>query len=105
MHVVQVIPDGVAAAAGVKAGDLLVALGDVPLVVAQGQDPFDAFRSGYANREGEALPIRVRRGGQELVLPGTVRLRVVTTSSIVLDPAASPRALRVRHGLFAGVTE
>jgi predicted metalloprotease with PDZ domain len=103
VHVTQVVPGGVAADAGLKDGDLLLALGDVPLATGQG-DPFEKFRTTYATREGEDLPIKVRRDGQELTLPGKVRLRVVTTTRITVDPNASPKAVKVRHGLFAGVT-
>jgi len=105
VHVMQVIPGGVAASAGLQVGDLLLGLGEVTLVVNPGVDPFEKFRTTYANREGEALPIRVRRESQELVLTATVQLRVVTTRKIVVDPNASPKAARVRHGLFAGLTE
>jgi S1-C subfamily serine protease len=101
----QVIPGGVAASAGMEAGDLILSLGEVAMTVTPGVDPFEKFRTTYATREGQALPIRVRRGDQEVTLPATVQLRVVTTTKIVVDPAASPRAQKVRHGLFAGVTE
>ena len=51
-----------------------------------------------------SLPIRVRRGDQELTLAGTVRLVVLTQERLVLDPAASAKAQRIRHGIFTGTT-
>lgn len=105
VHVMQVIPDGVAARAGVEAGDIIVRLGEVSMAVAPGVDPFEKFRTTYASREGEALPIVVRRAGQEQTLAATVQLRVMTNMRIALDPNASPKALRVRHGWFTGTTD
>lgn len=105
VHVMQVIPGGVAASAGIEAGDLILSLGEVAMTVTAGVDPFEKFRTTYATREGEALPIRVKRGEQELTLPATVQLRVVTTTRAIVDPNASAKAIKVRHGLFAGVTE
>ncbi len=105
VHVMQVIPGGVAASAGMEAGDLLLSLGEVPMTFTPGVDPFEKFRTTYATREGQPLPIRVKRGDQELTLPATVQLRVVTTTRAVVDPNASPKAAKVRHGLFAGLTE
>jgi predicted metalloprotease with PDZ domain len=105
VHVMQVIPEGVAAKAGVQVGDLLLALGDVRMTVVPGQDPFEKFRSTYGSREGEALPITVRRDGNDVTLTGSVQLRVVTNTRIAIDPNASPKAIRVRHGWFTGTTD
>jgi predicted metalloprotease with PDZ domain len=104
VRVTGVIPGGAAAAAGVQAGDVLMALGDISLA-AGGGDPFDLFRKANAGREGADLPIKVRRGTQELTLAGQVHLVLVTSDRIAPDPSAPARAVRVRHGLFAGVTD
>lgn len=94
-------PDGAAAAAGVRTGDLLLALGEIKVT---GEPSFEQFRTAYGNRDGADLPIRVRRGGQELTLSGKVRLVVVTRQRLTLDPDASPRAQRIRHGILTGKT-
>jgi predicted metalloprotease with PDZ domain len=102
IRVAQVVPGGAAAEAGVETGDLMLALGEVNLTL-DGGDPFEKFRSTYADKEGADLPIKVIRNGKELTLPGKVHLRLVTTSRLVPDPNPSAKAARVRHGLFAGV--
>jgi predicted metalloprotease with PDZ domain len=98
-HVSNVTPGGAAAEAGVQAGDVLLALGDVAIT---GPESFDQFRSRYAARDGADLPIRVRRAGQDLTLNAKVRLVVITRHRVTLDLNASPKAARIRHGLFAG---
>ena len=100
-RVTMVAPDGAAAAAGVQAGDLLLALGDIAIT---GEPSFQQFRATYGNQDGASLPIRVRRGDQELTLAGTVRLVVLTQQRLVLDPNASAKAQRIRHGIFSGTT-
>ena len=98
-RITMVAPDGAAAAAGVQAGDLLLALGDIAVT---GEPSFQQFRATYGDKDGASLPIRVRRGDQELTLAGTVRLVVLTQERLVLDPAASAKAQRIRHGIFTG---
>ncbi|MBL8979137.1 MAG: hypothetical protein JNM53_12030 [Gemmatimonadetes bacterium] len=44
----------------------------------------------------------MRRGEQELTLTGRVRLATITEERLTFDPAASPKALRVRRGIFTG---
>lgn len=100
--VTTVQPDGAAAAAGLKVGDRILELGDVKVT---GEPAFQQFRERYAGKDGAPLPIKVLRAGQELTLNGTVRLVTFTNDRVALDPAASPKAIRVRHGLFAGVTD
>ncbi|MBK6781913.1 MAG: hypothetical protein IPG75_20595 [Gemmatimonadetes bacterium] len=52
----------------------------------------EPFRATYGDKDGASLPIRVRRGDQELTLTGTVRLVVLTQQRLVLDPDASAKA-------------
>jgi predicted metalloprotease with PDZ domain len=99
--VTYAVPGGAAAAAGIQAGDRLVRLGDAPVY---GDSSLVSFRKRYANLAG-TVPVIVSRAGQEV----TVQLAVQTRTDIVyhIDPApdASPKAARVRHGLFTGTTE
>jgi predicted metalloprotease with PDZ domain len=95
--VTSVDPAGAAAAAGLRAGDVLITVGSIPVDDVQFGE---RFRGQYATSpEGTALPIRIRRGGQEMTLegrlmfaPGEVRVEV--------DPAASDKAQRIRRGLL-----
>lgn len=100
--ILNLTPDGPAAAAGVKPGDILLALGDIPLT---SQQSFDTFRARYADQEGADLPIKVRRDGQTLTLKATVRLATLTTQTIAVDPKSSPLASRIRHGILRGTTD
>lgn len=61
--VMGVTPNGAAAAAGVKAGDLIQAIGDV---ATPNQSTFSAaMRAYYA---GDAVPLKIRRGDQALTI-------------------------------------
>lgn len=95
----EVQPGGVAQEAGVKVGDLLLALGDVEVM-----DPEfgTAFRDRFGRNEGDSLPIRVRRGTDTLTLNGVVRLVARVESRLDADPRAGGKAARVRHGILAG---
>ncbi len=98
-----VLPGGVADKAGMKAGDILLALGDLSV---DSPDFGAAYRAKFAkHQEGDSLPIKVRRGTDTLTLPGTVSLIARVEQRIVADSAASPRAARIRDGILTGKTE
>jgi len=101
IHVTLVAPGTAAEAAGLQPGDILLALGEVPV---QGDSSFDRFRAFYADKDGVDLPIRVRREGRDTVLSGKVRLVARTEMHLEADPNASAKAVQIRHGIFAGVT-
>jgi predicted metalloprotease with PDZ domain len=96
----QILPGGAAEEAGVKAGDVLVAIGDIAIT-----DPEfgSKFRERYGKDEGKPLPIQVRRAGQTMTLTGTVRLVPRVESRLAVDTAAAPKAVRVREGIFKGM--
>jgi predicted metalloprotease with PDZ domain len=95
----QVLPGGVAEAAGVKEGDQLIALGDVEIM-----DPAfgAAFRERFGKSEGDSLPIRVRREADTLTLHGIVRLIARVETRLDVDPNAGEKAARIRSGIFRG---
>jgi predicted metalloprotease with PDZ domain len=96
-----VLPGGPAQEAGVRAGDQLLALGDLPV----GRPDFGpAFRARYGKEDGASLPIKVRRGGDTLTLNSKVRLATRVERRIEADPAASPKAVRIRSGILKGRT-
>ena len=97
----QILPGGAAEEAGVKAGDVLVAIGDIAIT---DPDFGSKFRERYGKEEGKPLPIQVRRAGQTMTLTGTVRLVPRVESHLAVDEAASPKAVRVREGIFKGAT-
>jgi predicted metalloprotease with PDZ domain len=100
--VMQVVPGGVAADAGVQAGDTLISIGDVKISTV---DFGPQFRERYASREGEDLPIVVRRGGQEMTLMGKVRVVPQAVTRVDFDANASPKAQRIRTGLLKGAVD
>ncbi len=99
-RVTQLVPGGVAERAGVRAGDVLVRVGDVR--TRAGEDFGAEFRAAYADRAGAPLPIVVRRGGRTLTLDARVELAEQVVQRITLDPRASERAVRVRTGILTG---
>ena len=99
VRVVEVVPGGMAARAGVIAGDRLISVGEVEVDDASfGAD----FRRFYASREGERIEIVVRRGGEEVTLDGRIELAPVVNTRVT--PAAAPddKARRVRDGILTG---
>lgn len=101
--VTGVEPGGAAAAAGVRPGDYLVSIGDIPVRDATFAE---RFRAKYAAAEGGPLPLRVRRAGRELPLAATVRLVVTRVSyELSADRAAGEKARRIRSGILRGVVE
>jgi predicted metalloprotease with PDZ domain len=95
-------PDGAAAAAGVRVGDLLVQVGEIPVSDVN----FGVrFRSLYSQRQGDTIDVVVRRGSQTIRIPMVVRVVVRTQESVQFDRSASPKALRVRRGLLTGTTD
>lgn len=100
--VTSVAPGSAAEAAGVAAGDELVSVGGIQVRDA-GFGP--AFRAKYAGKTGTQYPIVVRRGGQEQTLNAEVREAVQVSSRLEIDPKASPKAARIRAGLFRGTID
>jgi predicted metalloprotease with PDZ domain len=92
---------GVAEAAGVKVGDHLISLGDIDIM-----DPSfaQAFRKRFGKDEGDSLAIKVQRGADTLTLHGKVRLVERTETRLDIDSKASPKAVRIRSGIFRGTT-
>lgn len=99
VRVSAVEPGSAAGVAGVRPGDVLLAVGSLTV-----DDPnFGVqYRARYAQApEGSALPIRVRRGRETLTLPAVIRYAVAGIA-ITEDPAASPKARRIREGILLG---
>jgi predicted metalloprotease with PDZ domain len=103
VRVTGLVPGGAAEVAGVQVGDVILTVGEVQISGVPG-DPFEQFRAKYAGQASAEFPIRVRRAGTELTLTGKIQLRLNTTRRLDADPAAGPKAVRVRHGLFTGST-
>jgi predicted metalloprotease with PDZ domain len=97
-----VTPDGAAARAGVRVGDVLLTIGGVAVSDA---DFGEAFRQRYASEpENSPLSIVVRRDGEMMRLDGKLTFDTQMTRRIEPDPAAPPKALRIREGMLRGTT-
>jgi predicted metalloprotease with PDZ domain len=93
---------GSAAAAGVRAGDYLLAINDLSVT---DQSFGEQFRAMFAAaREGQPITLRVRRGEQTLSFTATIRMASVAIT-IVPDPTATGRAARIRDGILRGTTD
>ena len=101
IRVMELAPGSAASAAGVRVGDVMVRVGDVAVA-----DPdFGAkFRLQYAGRPaGSPLPLTVKRGSETLTLRSALTYGP-TAPRIAEDPAATPRAVRLRNGILRGMT-
>ena len=101
VRVVEVQPGSPAEAAGLRPGDYLVQVGDIPV-----RDPGfgEQFRSRYAKAEGTTIPVKVRRGDQPIDMQMAVRMAVRTEQRLMLDPNASAKAVRIRNGILKGTS-
>ena len=100
--VTGLVSGGVAERAGIRVGDQLLRIGEV---VVNSPDFGPAYRQRYGTAaEGTPLVIVVRRAGQEVTLNGSVHFVDVVTTSIVPDPNASAKAVRIRNGIARGTT-
>jgi predicted metalloprotease with PDZ domain len=100
--VVANVQEGSSAAnAGVKPGDYLISVGDIPV---EDQQFGAKMRAKYgASVEGSPLQIKVRRGADTVVLAGKLQF---APGDVVLeaDPAAKPKAVKIRNGILKGTT-
>jgi S1-C subfamily serine protease len=95
----KVEEDASAAAAGVREGDYLLSIGDIPVTDEQFADKFRAKFGSAA--EGSPVSLKVRRGGQVLTLTGKLRF-APGDIELAPDPAASAKAVRIRNGILKG---
>jgi predicted metalloprotease with PDZ domain len=99
--VTGVAPGSAAAVAGIEPGDQLLRVGEVEV-----KDEGFAllFRARYDKAEGTTIPVLVRRGEVERTLQMPVRRETIIDTRLAWDPAASPKAARIRHGILTGTT-
>jgi len=99
-RVSDLVPDGAAAAAGVQVGDYLVRAGPVEIDDAAS---FDEFRAHFAEKpEGTPYAVVVQRGDAEVTLELELRISEQIERSLIEDPDASDRAIRIRESLLSG---
>jgi predicted metalloprotease with PDZ domain len=88
-----------AAAAGVREGDYLISIGDIPVTDEQFAEKFRAKFERAA--EGSPIALKVRRAGSLLTLAGKLRFAPGDVE-LAADPHASAKAVRIREGILRG---
>jgi predicted metalloprotease with PDZ domain len=95
-----VVPGSTGARAGIRVGDHLVSVGQIQM---HGDSSWMALNQRYGTSADSTLTVVVRREGGEI---GTLTTQIVRVARpegrLVIDPNASAKAARVRHGLFTG---
>jgi predicted metalloprotease with PDZ domain len=99
--VTNVVPGSPAAESGIRLGDQLVSLGDLPIDPSFGA----AFRARYRGRVGTQVPVVVRRDGRDVSLSLTVREAVRVEERLEYDRRAILKPARIRQGILKGTTE
>jgi len=99
VRITQIAPTGAAAVAGAHVGDRFVSIGDVTIA---GDDSFETLRSRYAGTTTTTLPLVVRRGAGSITLQLPVRLSARTRTRVLPLANATPKAVRIRHGILTG---
>ena len=100
--VAEVEPGSAAAEAGIRRGDRLVSLGGIPV---DAPDFPERVRSAYGSGAEPRLPVGLRRGSRNVTLTVPVTYVPVIEYSIIADPAASAKSVRIRTGLLRGSTD
>ena len=101
--VTEVSPGGSAAAAGVRAGDVLLRVGEIRVA---GPEFGNVFRERYAGgAEGAPLAFAVERNGAELRLDGTLRFEVRVSVEVRPMADAPAGAQRILMGILQGVVD
>ena len=97
----QVQEGSAAAAAGVRAGDYLLTVGDLAV---QDQQFGARMRAKYgASIEGSPLPIKIRRSGETMTLPAKLKFGP-GEFMVEPNPSAAAKAVRIRNGILKGTT-
>lgn len=103
VRVLRLVPASAAADGGIHAGDVLVSVGDI---VVSDATFGERFRAAYGTPgSATTVPVVVRRLGARLTLQVPLRYESEATVRLDPDPAATPRAVRIREGILRGRTD
>lgn len=98
-RVERVEPGSAADDAGVQPGDVLLAVDSIPVTA---PDFITRLRAVVGTVAGTPVTLRVVRGDDTLDLRGALRIATRVSVHLELDPAASPKAVRIRSGILHG---
>jgi predicted metalloprotease with PDZ domain len=93
---------GPASVAGVRVGDRIESIGEIPIT---NDASLDTFRSRYAGTVLPTLPITLKRGTETISLQVPVRLFPRILTRVVVQPDASAKAARIRAGILHGTLQ
>ena len=97
VRVARVAPGSSADEAGVQPGDYLLSVAGVPVT-----DPefINRLREKVGLRTGTPVIFHLQRGDDTLDVTGKLQVQERVTVRVEADPAASPKAIRIRSGLL-----
>ena len=98
--VVLVDPASMAAAAGMRPGDVVTSIDGVPV----SNPAWEDWRTKYAQREGAPIEIKFVRDGRAVTIDPPVKFATLIDRKLEADPAASDKAKRIRDGILRGTT-
>lgn len=104
VRVSAITPGGAMEAAGMQEGDYIVMVAGDSVNDPNSFGP--AFRRKMGSQpEGTAYPVVVRRAGALVTLEGRLKFAPNVVYSVVEDPNATEKAVRIREGILRGKTE
>jgi len=97
VRIARVAPGSSADGAGVRSGDYLLSVAGVPVT-----DPsfLSRLREKVGVRSGTPVSFRLLRGDDTVDVTGKLQVTEHVTVRVEADPAAGPRAIRIRSGLL-----
>jgi predicted metalloprotease with PDZ domain len=99
LQVLDIAPGSAGARAGLRLGDHVISVGPVSM---HGDAWWTALSQHYGTSSDSAAPVVVRRDGATDTLTVAIERATRVRGRLVIDPNASAKAARVRHGLFTG---
>ena len=102
VRVTAIEPGSAAEKAGVRTGDILTSVGDIPVNDASFGE---RFRERYGKGDGTTVTLSVRRAGKVLSLNAPLQYVTRVESRIAEDPSAPTKAVRIRNGILKGTVD
>jgi predicted metalloprotease with PDZ domain len=102
VRVMELVPGSPAVGAGIKQGDVIVSVNERPAMEVFFAGGFAAMYGGKP--AGTPIPVVIRRDSATVNVQVPLRFGPAPPT-LVEDPAASPRAVRLRNGILRGTTD